>query len=346
MIGSGSLSSRFVGRIFPVAVVLAGCALAPAQSLRESAQMIDSLSELPVGLGALPEPEAPENNLQSPDKIELGRRLFFDKRLSMDNTISCGGCHDPRKGFSDGRARAIGFHGTPLPRHTPSLWNAAYNLSQFWDGRAARLEDQANAPLSSPTEMNSPSGKALADRLDADVYYHRMFRQVFGEAPNISCVSCALAAYERTLIARNSRFDRYARGDKNALNLQEKDGLVLFIGKGRCARCHNGPNFSDGKFQNIGEGSEDDQGRFSITHEEADRGAFKTPGLRNVRLHPPYMHDGNLPTLEAVIDYYDRGGGTRAGKSPFIMKIGLTASEKRDLIAFLRALTDESSLLH
>ena len=346
MMGSRFLSSRCGGWIVLIAVVLADCASAPAQSLPESAQMIDSLSELPVGLGALPEPRVPEDNLQSPEKVELGRRLFSDKRLSMDNTISCSGCHNPRKGFSDGRVRAIGFHGTTLPRHTPSLWNTAYNLSQFWDGRAIRLEDQASAPLSSPTEMNSPIGKILSARLDEDPYYHRSFRKVFGDAPNVTDITRALAAYERTLIARNSRFDRYARGDKNALSLQEKNGLVLFIGKGRCARCHNGPNFSDGKFQNIGEGTEDDQGRFSITHEEADRGAFKTPGLRNVTLHPPYMHDGNLPTLEAVIDYYDRGGGTRAGKSPFIMKIGLTADEKRNLIAFLRSLTDESRSMH
>ena len=317
-----------------------------AQSLRENARMIDSLKELPVGLGVLPPPAIPKDNPQNSKKIELGRRLFFDKQLSADNTISCASCHDPKHGFSDGLARGVGFHGAQTLRHTPTVWNAAYSSSQFWDGRATSLEEQVNGPMSSATEMNSPEKSSLAGRLDADAYYHRSFRTVFGEPPNQANVMKALAAYERTLVARNSKFDRYARGDKNALNLHEKNGLVLFIGKGRCARCHKGPNFSDGKFQNIGEGNEDDSGRFSVTHEEADRGPFKTAGLRNVKLHPPYMHDGNLPTLEAVIGYYDRGGGARPGKSPFIMKIGLTAGEKRDLTAFLRALTDESSPRH
>src|SRR5439155_23814370 len=167
---------------------------------------------------------------------------------------------------------------------------------------------------------------------------------VSGESPTLRDVAKALAAFERTLIARNSRFDRYARDDKRALTLHEKNGLVVFIGKGRCARCHNGLNFTDNKFQNIGAGQEDDKRRFAVTAIESDRGAFKTPSLRNVKLHAPYMHDGSLPTLEAVIECYDRGGDVRPGKSPFVMKIGRTDGEKRDLASFLRALTDRSAV--
>jgi len=305
--------------------------------------MIDSLSELPVGLGTLPDPPIPKENPQAPGKVHLGRKLFFDTRLSADDSISCATCHDPRRGFSDGRPRALGFHGIALPRDTPTIWNTASSSTQFWDGRAAALEDQAGGPMSSPQEMNSPDQPTLAHRLDADSYYRDSFRVVFGEGPSRENIAKALAAFERTLITRNSRFDRYAAGDKLALTVQEKNGLVLFIGQGRCTRCHNGPNFTDNKFQNIGTGGIKDQGRFSITGVPTDRYAFKTPGLRNVALHPPYMHDGSLPTLQAVIDYYDRAGGPRPGKSPFIMKIGLTAAEKRDLIAFLNTLTDTSS---
>ncbi len=317
---------------------------ARAQSLRENAQMIDSLvGELPVGLGALPDPPIPTDNQQTPQKVELGKRLFFDKALSADRSISCGSCHDPKKGLSDGRPHAVGFHGTVLRRHTPSIWNAAYNASQFWDGRAATLEDQATGPMSSPGEMNSPGERELMQRLEADSYYRAAFRGAFGESPTLRDVAKALAAFERTLIARDSRFDRYARGDKRALTLHEKNGLVVFIGKGRCARCHNGPNFTDNKFQNIGAGQEDDKGRFAVTAIESDLGAFKTPSLRNVELHAPYMHDGSLPTLEAVIEYYDRGGDVRPDKSPFVMKVGMTEGEKRDLVRFLRALTDRSA---
>jgi len=188
--------------------------------------------------------------------------------------------------------------------------------------------------------MNSPAEVDLTRRLDTNPYYQGAFWSVFGENPTLKDVAKALAAFERTLVARNSRFDRYARGDKRALTEHEKNGLVVFVGKGRCARCHDGPNFTDNKFQNIGVGPEDDQGRSSITGAESDRGAFKTPGLRNVELHAPYMHDGSLPSLRAVIDYYDRGGGPRPGKSPFLMKIGLTEGEKRDLVSFLLSLTD------
>jgi cytochrome c peroxidase len=308
-----------------------------AQSPEQAAQMIDSLQELPVGLGSPPKLEVPADNPQSPEKVELGRELFFNKDLSGDHSLSCASCHDPASGFSDGKPRAIGFQGKQLRFHTPTVLNAAYDSYQFWDGRALSLEQQAVGPITSTSEMNMPSETELVSRLDADPRYRQEFQSVFAEAASLKSVVKAIAAYERTLLTPNSRFDRYAAGDKAALTLPEKHGLVLFIAHARCSRCHDGPNFTDNKFQNTGVGN-NDEGRFAVTQQEADRGAFKTPGLRNAALHAPYMHDGSLPTLEAVIDYYDRGGDDKKGKSPFMLRIGLTTEEKQDLLAFLKTL--------
>jgi cytochrome c peroxidase len=327
---------------YRTAIAILGFMLAPpwlmwAQSLAQTAQLIDSLQELPVGLGILPKLEIPADNPQSPEKVKLGRKLFFNKDLSSDHSMSCASCHDPASGFSDGKPLAVGFHGKELRRHTPTVLNAAYNSYQFWDGRALSLEEQVAGPITSTAEMNMPDETEFVRRLNADPRYRQEFQAVFAEGPRLKSVVKAIAAYERTLITSNSRFDRYAAGDKGALTLHEKNGLVLFIAKARCSRCHDGPNFSDNKFQNTGVG-DNDEGRFAVTQQESDRGAFKTPGLYNVALHAPYMHDGSLPTLEAVIDYYDRGGNEKKGKSLFLLKIGLTSEEKQDLLAFLKTL--------
>ncbi len=311
--------------------------LAHGQNLENAAQLIDSLQELPIGLGTLPTLKIPADNPQSPEKIELGRKLFFNKELSGDHSMSCASCHDPASAFSDGKPRAIGFRGKELGRHTPTVLNAAYDSYQFWDGRAVSLEQQAAGPITSTAEMNLPDEAELVRRLNADPSHRQEFQAVFGEGPSLKNVTKAIAAYERTLITTNSRFDRYAAGDKDALTLHEKNGLMLFIAKARCSRCHDGPNFTDNKFQNTAVG-ENDEGRSAVTRQESDRGAFKTPGLRNVALHAPYMHDGSLATLEAVIEYYDRGGNDKKGKSPFMIKIGLSRDEKDDLIAFLKTL--------
>jgi cytochrome c peroxidase len=308
-----------------------------AQTLQQTAQLLDSLQELPVGLGALPRLEVPADNPQSPAKIELGRKLFFSKDLSGDRSMSCASCHNPANGFSDGKPRAVGFQGKELRFHTPSILNAAYNSYQFWDGRALSLEQQAAGPITSAVEMNMPEETELISRLNAHPGYRHEFQAVFAQGPSLKTIVKAIAAYERTLITTDSRFDRYAAGDKMALTLHEKNGLVLFIAKARCARCHDGPNFTDNKFQNTAVGV-NDEGRFAVTKQESDRGAFKTPGIRNVALHAPYMHDGSLATLAAVIDYYDRGGDGKKGKSPFVLKIGLTPEEKQDLLAFLKTL--------
>jgi cytochrome c peroxidase len=303
---------------------------------------LDSMRVLPANLGVLPPLKVPSDNPQTERKVKLGRELFFAKELSGDRSISCATCHDPRKGFSDGKPLAIGFNKKVLPRHSPTIWNAAYNSTQFWDGRASSLEEQARGPITSSGEMNLADETELARRLEAKPHYQQEFQAIFGSKPSLDNVARAIASYERTLISSNSRFDRYVLGDKKALTPQEKNGLVLFIAKARCSQCHSGPNFSDNKFYNVGVSEASDLGRYAITKDPADLGAFKTPGLRNVVGHAPYMHDGSHATLEDVVEYYDRGGDDAKNKSKLMMKLGLTRGEKRDLVAFLRSLTGSS----
>jgi cytochrome c peroxidase len=304
-------------------------------------EVLDGMTRFPGGLAALPEPPEPRDNPLTRPKIRLGRVLFQDRRLSRDYSMSCASCHDPDKGFSDGKSRAIGIGQKVLPRRSPSLFNAAYNPLQFWDGRAHSLEDQARQPILSATEMGIPDQKTLLGRLHGVAEYRQGFQRAFGREMNFEDVMRAIAAFERTLVIRDSAFDRYVLGDKNALTVQQKRGLILFIGKAACTECHNGPNFTDNKFYSLGllpgESEADDLGRFAITRNPADRHAFKTPSLRGVTLRSPYMHDGSIATLSEVIDFYDQGGGA-GPKSALVFKLQLTASEKEDLTAFLQSL--------
>ncbi|HEY2361799.1 MAG TPA: cytochrome-c peroxidase, partial [Candidatus Angelobacter sp.] len=194
-------------------------------------QMLDTLKVLPGGLAALPAVPVPADNPQSADKVELGKKLFFDTRLSLDSASSCATCHSPEKAFADGLSRAKGFKGVTLPRNSPTVLNAAYNSAQFWDGRAATLDEQCKGPLLAPAEMNMLDEKNLVDRLNAIPGYRHEFQSVFGGPPSLDSVTKAVAAFERTLITPDLRFDRYAMGDKNALSDAEKRGLILFIGK-------------------------------------------------------------------------------------------------------------------
>ena len=305
-------------------------------------EMLDAMTRLPGNLGPLPPVPVPLDNPQNEDKIQLGRMLFFDKRLSLDRAQSCASCHDPRKAFGDGRPRALGLHGKELARRSPTVLNAAYNPLQFWDGRASSLEQQAEGPLLSGAEMSMLTERRLVERLQEVPEYQERFREVFGGVPTLKNVAKAIAAFERTLVTPNGRFDLYLRGDKGSLSDGEKRGLILFIGKAACSQCHNGPNLTDNRFHRLGlpagRGPRD-VGRLGITGNEQDRGAFKTPTLRNTALMAPYMHDGGFKTLADVIDFYDRGGDRVARKSPLIVRLDLTTQEKADLIAFLGSLT-------
>ena len=268
----------------------------------------------------------PEGNPLSVDKVELGRRLFRDRRLSRDRSIACSSCHDPDRAFSDGRPVAIGINRQAGRRSAPALINRGYGRAFFWDGRAATLEEQVLQPIQDPKEMDMTLAEASAR---------------VGLPPRE--ISRALASYVRSILSGNSRFDRFANGDRRALSPEQREGLRVFRGKSDCTSCHVGPNFTDERFHNTGiawrDGSLQDEGRSAVTGELNDRGAFKTPTLREIARTAPYMHDGSLASLEDVVEYYDRGGNANPALDSELRPLKLTASEKRSLVAFLRALS-------
>src|SRR5215510_3331868 len=314
---------------------------------------------------AFPEMKLRANNQTTQEKIELGRLLYFDPVLSGDNEQSCATCHHPDLGFSDGRNSSMGFGGKGIGpdrkgghevrRSAPTVWNAAFNRKQFWDGRANDLEDQARFPITSADEMNQNPDE-LVKELKAIPEYVRLFDKAFGgasgSAVSMENVTFAIAAFERTIISNNSPFDRYAAGDPTALTVEQRRGLTLFRSlKTRCFECHGFPTFANPDFKVIGvptmPGQPDDLGRSEIEGGEPYKNAFKVPTLRNVALTAPYMHNGRFQTLEEVIDFYSNGGGKGEGMQlsnldDKIRRFKISDQEKRDLIAFLYALTDES----
>lgn len=299
---------------------------------------------LPLGV---PEPIVPEYNPVTSGKVALGKKLYFDKRLSANNTISCATCHDPEKGFTDASPVSTGIDGEKGIRSAPTTLNAANYDLQFWDGRAPSLEEQAKAPLINPVEMGMPSHDAVVEKLKGIEEYRQGFEKAFGEEITIDNVARAIASFERTLLSGNSPFDRYMYGgDENALSDRAKKGLEVFRGKGRCITCHEFVGsfalFTDNKFHNLGVGMDrpnPDMGRYDVTKEEKDKGAFKTPTLRDIALTAPYMHDGSEPTLEAVVEFYDRGGKSNPHLSGEIRPLNLTKDEKKALVEFMKSLT-------
>lgn len=301
------------------------------------------------------------------ERAQLGRLLFFDPVLSGGNDISCATCHHPDLGFADGRKLAMGKGGKGLAaareggavvrRGSPTIWNSAYNHLQFWDGRAKDLEEQAGKPITDANEM-AEDPETLVKELRAIPEYVQKFDKAFkgdnGSAVTFENVMNAVAAFERTLTANNSPFDRYVKGDLNALTQQQVRGFNLFrSGRTRCFECHGIPTFANRDFKIIGvpetEGREPDFGRFDVTKGEGNRFAFKVPTLRNVVLNAPYMHNGALATLEEVLDFYAAGGGPGVGYTApkvddKIHAYSISKGEKEDLIAFMAALTDESKL--
>ena len=282
-----------------------------------------SAQTLPVPLGLDAFIPAPEQNPITLEGARLGRQLFFDKRLSRDGTISCATCHDPAYAFADARPVAIGIQGQRGTRRTPRLANRAYGRSFFWDGRAPTLEDQVAGPIENPLEMNLP----LADAARRTGLTGLALRR-------------ALATYVRTILSGDSPYDRYLAGQRDALTAAARAGLQLFRGKAGCFTCHLGTNLTDERFHNTGLAAQyPDAGRFTVTARPADRGAFKTPSLRDVARAAPYMHDGSLATLDEVIDHYDRGGRRQENLDREIHPLDLTYAEKQDLKAFLESLT-------
>ena len=334
----------------------------------------------------LPPVPIPINNPQTSAKIELGDKLFHDKRFSVDGTVSCAKCHDDNHAFTDGLVVSVGHNGLTGTRNAPTVLNAAFNKSQFWDGREPDLEGQSKQPLINPVEHGLANYEPILEIVRKDSYYPAAFQSVFGvsdEKVSIDHIAKAIASFERTLVAGNSAFDRYYfKGQSDAMTDAQIRGFNLFVGQGRCVSCHvieqDQALLTDNRFHNIGIGINQIQqdvprltkafleaknkggnvdvivlsdkksselGRFAVTDELSQIGAFKTPTLRNVDLTAPYMHDGSLQTLKDVMIHYNNGGVSKAGDhvndflSGGIRPLNLTDAQLDDLVAFMKALT-------
>lgn len=294
------------------------------------------LAELKIHFVAPTAIPQPADNPTTPDKVALGQKLFFDPGLSANGRVACASCHDVRHSFTDGQPLSLGVKGERLARHTPTVINLAWSESFFWDGRARSLEQQAVMPIAEAKEMGMPH-EVMVTRLQVDAEYRSLFQQAFpGERVSAATVGKAIAAFERTLQAAASPFDRWIAGDESAISESAKRGFVDFNTRAGCAQCHSGWNFSDGKFHDIGVRS-DDVGRFAVEADEGLRHWFKTPGLRNIAERAPYMHTGELGSLDDVLRFYNRGFERRATLSPEMRNV--RARGGRDIIAFLQTLT-------
>jgi cytochrome c peroxidase len=282
----------------------------------------------------------PDDNPYTKSKAELGRALFFDPILSKDSARSCASCHNPRLSWGDGLALAIGDKQAALPLRSPTLLDVAWTPRLGWDGKFRDLEAVAFGPITSPANMNMPAA-ALVARLSGMPGYVKAFAAAFGpHAITKRNIELALATFERSIVSGEAPFDRWVQGDDAAIDGAAKRGFALFNGKGRCAGCHDGFAFTDGSFHDIGVAAESDIGRGRLFPTSVKlKHAFKTPTLRDVARRGPYMHDGSVATLEAVIDLYDRGGIDRPSRSELIAPLGLSGGEKADLVAFLKTLT-------
>lgn len=295
-----------------------------------------------------PKPQIPEDNLPSQERINLGKKLFFDKKLSLNKSIACSSCHAPNRGFSDSKKFSLGVNDSIGERNAMPLFNLAWQNSFFWDGGVPTLELQVLKPLTNSKEMNI-SIEEVVGRLKKDKEYVSLFKKAYGCKPDANSLSRAIACYERTLISANSKYDKFYYQKKPVMSDSEIRGMFLFHGsKTHCSSCHSGVNFTNNAFENNAlYENYTDQGRYKITGKESDKGKFKVPSLRNVAVTAPYMHDGSLQTLEEVVEHYASGGKNHPNRSGHVHNNdapALTASEKVDLINFLKCLTDEEFL--
>jgi len=329
-------------------------------------------------LGPLPPVPGPLDNPMSPAKVELGKLLFWDTRLSGDASTSCASCHDPKQGWGDGGRLSRGYPGTEHWRNSQTVLNAAYYSKLFWAGEVTSLESQADAAATGNVAGNGDP-MMMEERLRQIPEYVGRFKEVFGvNRPSISMAWMAIAAFERTLVskAENVPFDRHARGNQSALSAEAKRGLALFQGKAGCIQCHNGPLASDESYYNLGvpknptfesdplrqitlryqhvirgvpekvyRTADRDLGLYYTTKRDEDRGKFRTPSLRELRYTAPYMHNGIFRTLEEVIEFYNRGGGDDPQKTVLLKPLRLTAEEKKDLLEFLLSLSSDKPMV-
>jgi cytochrome c peroxidase len=295
----------------------------------------------PAGLPHIP---WPEDNPYSPARVELGKTLFFDGRLSANGMISCASCHEPGRAFASSTPLSKGVNGRSGVRHAPTLINRAWGKTQFWDGRAPTLESQVIVPITNPDEMGM-SEDSVVQRIRGIKGYPALFAAAFGDSSiSFERIAKALATFQRTIVSGNSAYDRYLAGDKFALTESQKAGLEFFNKKGDCVECHSGPNFTNEKFANIGVGMDQDHpdpGREAVTKKRGDLGKFKVPTLRDLARRAPYMHDGSIKTLGEVLDIYAKGGLPNPHLDTRLTPFYLDERTKRDLLAFLDALNGE-----
>lgn len=335
---------------------------------------------LPLGL-AVGEKQlyVPEDNPMTRAKVELGRQLYFDRRLSSDNTVSCADCHHPEDSYGRGTRFGVGINGQMGGRNSPVSFNRILSKAQFWDGRASSLEEQAIGPIANPIEMGNTHLNAVKTLTEIEGY-RLQFEKIFADGTTIQNVGKAIATFERTLVTLPSAYDLYEpvlslrkafgedlddlealeeddpalfenymaklkRSQSNPMSESARRGReIFFTTKGRCSACHVGANLADEKYHNLGvgmEAEEPDLGRFAVTNQPTDRGAFKTPTIRNVTLTGPYMHDGSMETLEEVVEWYAKGGFPNPTLSKDVKKLDLTAQDKKDLVAFMKACTSK-----
>ncbi len=285
---------------------------------------------------------APKDNPITEKKVELGKLLFFDTRLSKDNTISCATCHIPYNYWTDGRQKAVGIKGRAGKRNTPTIINSAYQTIFFWDGRASTLEEQALGPIENKDEMGLPLDELVKKLKNIDGY-KKLFNEVFGnEGVTKQNIAKAIASFERTIVSQDTPFDKWIKGDEKAISKDAVEGFEIFINKGKCASCHNGFNFTNYSLNNIALG-DDDIGAYIINKNPIWKGSFKTPTLRNVAKTAPYFHDGSVHTLEEAVFICGNGGRYKdiKGRSPFFRDRHLQIEEVRKVVKFLETLTED-----
>ena len=334
--GSGMVALGMVALLPEFGV---GGAASPVQALPQ----VES-QDIPLGLED-PAAYITADNPQTAKKIELGRLLFFDKRLSKTNTVACANCHMPGLAFTDGQAVSLGINHLQGGRSAPTAINRVYSKAQFWDGRAQTLEEQSTGPFINPVEHGFLDYDEMTTKMKKLSGYRELFKEVFADDITEKNIGKAIASFQRTLISGNSPADRFdVGGDEQALTPSAQRGLELFRGKARCTRCHSGFNFSDEKFHNLGIGWDTNQvdlGRYMVTKNPEDIGAFKTPTLREISRTAPYMHDGRFGTLDEVVTFYNQGGIQNPHQDNTVIPLELTDPEQQDLVAFLRSLNGE-----
>ncbi len=325
------------------AVVVAATMVIPAQVLMAQEGESDYKIEVPEGLPSVP---VPDDNPMTKEKVELGKMLFFDQRLSRDGTLSCATCHIPEHGYAEPKPTSEGIEGQFGERNANPVINSAYATTLFWDGRSEDLEDQAAGPMENPIEMGH-SIPDIAEKLNEIPEYKKRFENVFGAPANQDTITKAIAAFERTLLTGNSPYDRYVNGEEDAISEEAKAGEDLFKGKALCATCHTPPVFSNWSFYNAGVGTDKEEmdiGRMEVTEKESDKGAFRVPHLRNATDTAPYMHDGSLETLEEAVRFMAEGGKDNPNLHPLFRALkgaNLTDEEIDQLVEFVKILKGE-----